>query len=113
MGAIPQEVLKITTEYINKLNQQIPIEKAILFGSYANGSYTKDSDVDLAVFSPAFDNMTRVDGLTFLLMQALDYKIDIQPQPFTMKDYFEQTGLVNEILKTGMEISIANSGRQL
>jgi len=106
MGAIPQEVLNITTEYINKFNQQIPVEKAILFGSYAKGNYAKDSDVDLAVFSPAFENMTRVDGLTFLLMQALGYKIDIQPQPFTMKDYMEQTGLVDEILRTGIEINI-------
>ena len=27
MGAIPQEVLNITTEYINKLNLQIPVEQ--------------------------------------------------------------------------------------
>lgn len=104
MVAIPQEVLRITTEYINKLKQYIPVEKVILFGSYAKGNYTKHSDVDLAVFSPAFENMTRVDGLTFLLMQALSYRIDIQPQPYTMKDYVEHTGLIDDILKTGVEI---------
>lgn len=105
MGTIPQEVLGVTTDYINKLKQQIPVEKVVLFGSYAKGNYTKDSDVDLAVFSPAFDNMSRLDGLTFLLMQALGYKIDIQPQPYTMKDYAEHTGLVDEIIKTGIEIA--------
>lgn len=105
MGTIPQEVFNITTDYINKLKQQIPVEKVVLFGSYAKGNYTKDSDVDLAVFSPVFDSMTRVDGLTFLLMQALGYKIDIQPQPYTMKDYVEHNGLVDEILKTGIEIA--------
>ncbi len=105
MGTIPQEVLSVTTDYINKLKQQIPVEKVVLFGSYAKGSYTNDSDVDLAVFSPAFDNMTRLDGLTFLLMQALGYKIDIQPQPYTMKDYKEHTGLVDEIIRTGIEIT--------
>lgn len=104
MGTIPQEVLSVTTDYINKLKRQIPVEKVVLFGSYAKGCYTKDSDVDLAVFSPVFENMSRVDGLTFLLMQALGYKIDIQPQPYTMKDYEEHTGLVDEILKTGIEI---------
>ena len=83
---------------------KIPVEKVVLFGSYARGNYTEDSDVDLAVFSSAFNNMTRVDGLTFLLMQALDYQIDIQPQPYTMKDYIERTGLVDEIIKTGIEI---------
>jgi predicted nucleotidyltransferase len=106
MGTVPQEVLNITMDYIKKLKQRIPVEKVILFGSYAKSNYVKDSDVDLAIFSPAFENMTRVDGLTFLLMQALEYKIDIQPQPFTMKDYIEKIGLVDEILKTGMEINI-------
>ena len=105
MGTIPQEVLKITTDYINKLKEQIPVEKAILFGSYAKGTYTNESDVDIAVFSPVFENMSRVDGLTFLLMQALGFKIDIQPQPYTMKEYIEHIGLIDEILKSGMEIS--------
>ena len=50
MGTIPQEVLNITTDYINKLKQQIPVEKAILFGSYAKGTYTNESDVDIAGF---------------------------------------------------------------
>jgi predicted nucleotidyltransferase len=105
MGAIPQEVLNKVTDYINKLKQQIPIEKAILFGSYAKDCYTKDSDVDLAVFSPVFEDMSRIDGLTFLLMQALEYNIDIQPQPYTMKDYMEQNGLAEEIIRTGIEIN--------
>ena len=73
MVKVPQEVLSITTDYINKLKQQIPVEKAVLFGSYAKGSYEQDSDVDLAIFSPVFENMTRVDGLTFLLMQLHDH----------------------------------------
>ena len=34
MGTIPHEVLNITTDYINKLKEQMPVEKAILFGSY-------------------------------------------------------------------------------
>jgi len=104
MGTIPQEILRVTSEYIGKVKKQIPVEKVILFGSYAKGTSTVDSDVDIAVFSSAFENMSRVDGLTFLLTQALGYKIDIQPQPYTMKDYTEHTGLVDEILKTGVEI---------
>jgi predicted nucleotidyltransferase len=66
--------------------------------SYEDFDYTKDSDIDIAVFSPVFENMSRVDGLTFLLMQALGYKIDIQPQPYTMKDYVEHTGLVDAVI---------------
>jgi len=105
MGTVPQEVLSVTTDYVNKLRKQIPVEKVVLFGSYAKGTYEVDSDVDLAVFSSFFESMSRVDGLTFLLMQALEYKLDIQAQPYTMSDYVKQTGLVDEILRTGIEIT--------
>ncbi|MHB1485777.1 MAG: nucleotidyltransferase domain-containing protein [Saccharofermentanales bacterium] len=105
MGKIPQEVLDITYDYINKLKEKIPVEKAILFGSYAKGTSTNESDVDVAIFSSAFEKMSRVDGITFLLMQALSFRIDIQPQPYTMKDYNEHNGLIGEIIKTGIEIA--------
>ena len=104
MVEIPQNILEITNEYINKVRAQIPVEKAILFGSYSKGTYMADSDVDIAIFSSAFEEMTRIDGLTFLLMQALGYKLDLQPQPFTMKEYEEKTGLVSEIIRTGVEL---------
>jgi len=105
MAPIPKEVLLATNEYINKLKKQIPVSKVILFGSYAKGNFTKYSDIDLAVFSSAFEKMSRFDGTTFLLLQALEYKIDIQPQPYTMQDYYEHIGLLDDILKTGIEIA--------
>lgn len=105
MAPIPKEILLATNEYINKLKKQIPVSKVILFGSYAKGNFTKDSDIDLAVFSSAFEKMSRVDGTTFLLMQALEYKIDIQPQPYTMQDYHEHVGILDDILRTGIEIA--------
>ncbi len=104
MVTIPQEILEITYDYINRLQKHIKVDKVILFGSYAKGTYTNDSDIDLAIFSDAFANMTRIDGLTFLLMQALEYSIDFQPQPYTLKDYLEKDGFTNEIIETGVEI---------
>ena len=54
MVKIPQNILEITSDYINKLRNQIPVEKAIMFGSYSKGTFKKDSDIDIAIFSPAF-----------------------------------------------------------
>ncbi len=105
MAAIPQDVLNLANEYITKLRTQIPIAKVILFGSYSKGTYTKDSDIDLAIFSSAFQKMSRIDGTTYLLMQALEYKMDIQPQPYTMEDYNQHLGIVDDIIKTGIEIT--------
>lgn len=75
-----------------------------MFGSYAKGTPHKYSDVDLAIFSDYFKNMNRIDGLYFLLLNAVDYEIDLEPQPFTMDDYRQPVGIVKEIIETGIEI---------
>ncbi len=106
MARIPEPVQKIVQDYIIKLRKDIPVTKIVLFGSYAKGTTHKYSDVDLAVFSDYFEDMSRIDGIHLLVLKAMDYDIDIEPQPFTMEDYKKPIGLVEEILKTGIEIDI-------
>ena len=104
MVRIPESIQKIVEDYIAKLGKQIPLQKVILFGSYAKGTTNKYSDIDLAVFSDHFKDMNRVDGIHFLLLNATDFDVDLEPQPFTMDEYLEPVGLVQEILRTGIEI---------
>lgn len=85
---------------------RFPIKKAILFGSYAKGTFDKDSDIDLAIFSDYFEKMDRVEGTAFLLLTAMDYDVDLEPIAFTAKEYMEPTGLVQEIIDTGKDIPI-------
>lgn len=106
MDRIPESVQSIIKDYIEKLNKKIVIDKVILFGSYAKGTTHRYSDVDLAIFSDYFKNMNRIDGLYFLLLNAMDCDIDLEPQPFTMDDYRQPVGIVEEIIETGIEISI-------
>lgn len=104
MDKIPESIQKIIENYITNLSKQISIQKVILFGSYAKGTTHKYSDVDIAVFSDYFRNMSRVDGIHFLLLSAMDYDIDLEPQPFTMDEYEDPVGLVQDIIRTGIEI---------
>ena len=106
MDKIPESIQKIVEDYIVNLSRQIFIEKVILFGSYAKGNTHNDSDVDIAVFSDYFKSMSRVDGIQFLLLRAMDYDIDLEPQPFTMDEYKDPVGLVQDILRTGIEIPL-------
>jgi len=106
MDKIPESLQKVILEYITNLCKQIPVQKVILFGSYAKGNTHEYSDVDIAIFSDYFKDMSRIDGLYFLLLNAADYDIDLEPQPFTMDEYNQPIGLVNEILKTGIEIPL-------
>jgi DNA polymerase sigma len=104
MAAIPEEVRTGVSKYLNRLRQEIPIEKAMLFGSYAKGNFDSGSDVDLAIFSDYFQGMRRVDGIAFLLSRAVDIDLDLEPLPFTYEDYAERVGLVDEIIRTGIEM---------
>ncbi len=105
MAKIPENINHAVKEYILDLKKEIPVQKVILFGSYANDSYSGDSDVDLAIFSDYFEGKTRIEGIKFLLFKARKYaKLDFQPIPFTYRDYVEGDGFVAEVLESGIEI---------
>ena len=103
MATIPKNIDTIVHQYLLDLSLEIPIEKAILFGSYAKGTYDDESDVDIAIFSCFFENISRVEGIKYLLKKARKYReIDLEPISFTNRDYEEKIGLVGEILKYGI-----------
>ncbi|HSH35959.1 nucleotidyltransferase domain-containing protein [Schnuerera sp.] len=104
MVKIPESVQNIVEHYVQKIDKQITIKKAILFGSYAKGNYDTGSDVDIAIFSDYFDDMEDVEAFKYLYMQTLDYDIDLQPLAFTNEDYEKAVGIVDEIRKHGIEV---------
>jgi predicted nucleotidyltransferase len=108
MAQIPEKVSNVVKDYLGKISTQIPVRKAILFGSYAKGTFDDGSDIDLAIFSEHFEGTSRVEGITYLLINAMDYDIDLEPVAFTGKEYDERLGIVDEIIKTGIEIQIDN-----
>lgn len=107
MAEIPENIRKVLINYLKDLSKEIDIDKAIIFGSYAKGNYDVDSDIDLAIFSDSFRGMERVESIKYLLRKARKYRgIDLQPISFTKQDYEERIGIVGEVLKTGIELSI-------
>ena len=108
MATLPKELLDIINKYVLKLSKEIKIDKVILFGSYAKGTNNEDSDVDLAIFSDYFADMDRIEALTFLLLRASEFAIDLQPQPFTLADLEDEDNwLAKEIEETGIELQVA------
>lgn len=105
MVKIPENIREIIEDYLEELKPEIKIEKAILFGSYAKGNYRIDSDIDLAIFSDSFEDMDRVESIKLLLKIARRYRgIDLQPIAFTSQDYQERLGIVEDVLRTGIEV---------
>lgn len=66
-------------EIFNKIEDIIPKEKVdalYLFGSYADGTFTEDSDIDLAIFSENISYVELVD-LEYRISERLNKEIDL------------------------------------
>ena len=76
------------------------VVRAIVFGSYAKGTATEDSDIDIVI-----DSNEHLDGMNFFtaqheLSKALPIKSDIYEQ----MEIKAGSGLESEILKYGVVI---------
>lgn len=82
-----------------------PVEKLILFGSYARGEASKESDIDLCIISSKFGKDT-IDELQFLLKKTRMIDTRIEPIPVSPQEYRKMDSpLIIEIKKFGREIS--------
>ena len=104
MVSSTDSILKLLEKYLDRLKENnIPVQKALLFGSYARGKPGKDSDIDVAVISTAFKGDRYSDRrLIVPFRRGLDSRIE--PMPFTPKDFEEGGILIDEIKKTGQTI---------
>lgn len=52
-----REIVEIVKQYVQAIQATgLPVAQAILFGSFAQGTAHADSDIDILIVSPAFDN---------------------------------------------------------
>ncbi|OGW17996.1 MAG: hypothetical protein A3G93_07695 [Nitrospinae bacterium RIFCSPLOWO2_12_FULL_45_22] len=62
-----QEIYERLRKISERLKKEYHAEKVILYGSYATGEETEDSDIDLFIIAPTnerfFERMARVRGL--------------------------------------------------
>lgn len=89
-----EKIKEICTEIFSSHN----VDYCYLFGSYAKGKATENSDIDLLV-------CTEITGIAFydlveILREKLNKKVDI----LNLQQLNENLDLVNEILKDGIKI---------
>ncbi len=97
-------VINLIRLYIDRLKENnIPVERVLLFGSYMKGTPREDSDIDIAVISSAFKGDRYLDRRRIVpLRRGIDSRIE--PIPFTPGDYADGGMLIDEIKSTGQEI---------
>ena len=104
MAANFEAVRNIAVDYANEVRDTLPVDKVILFGSYANGTATELSDVDIAFFFRNYNGKTRFDIGLQLLKLCRRYKAYFEPLVFETVEIERGNPFVKEILRTGQEI---------
>ena len=95
----------IARSFAQDVKRVLPVEKAVLFGSYAKGYATELSDVDICFFLSDYSGKDRVEIIAELLGMGGKYS-DVAFEPLVFESAAIQNGnpFVREILATGMDL---------
>lgn len=103
-------VIAVIRRYLEAVREQgIPVQGAVLFGSYARGEEQPDSDIDLIVLSPVFDRVKTQASLSTLwrLRATTDYRIE--PIATGTEEWVADRGspILEIARREGVEISLS------
>ncbi|MDP4152715.1 MAG: nucleotidyltransferase domain-containing protein [Bacillota bacterium] len=101
---LPTQISSILHNLIPKLRANLLIYRIYLFGSFSKGTYSKDSDIDIAIFlSECNNNLKSVYKNAVKICS--EYGKDIQVQVFNQDELLEPAGIVEEIIEFGTDIT--------
>ncbi|MCL2079298.1 MAG: nucleotidyltransferase domain-containing protein [Oscillospiraceae bacterium] len=86
--------------YIIPVVEKHPVERVILFGSYARGDASETSDVDLVVESGGKMRNSKIFTLGGDLLAALPVRVDV----YDILEIKESSPLYNSIVEDGITI---------
>lgn len=103
---VPKKIIRIVQNYSRRLAKQdkLPIEKVIIFGSYAKGKSYKWSDIDVCIISPKFKDTFEALQFLWTRRNKQEAMIGLEPVGFSGKDFREGSSLIQEIKKSGIAI---------
>jgi predicted nucleotidyltransferase len=106
---VPTEVVEVVSEFVKALKKRgIRVERAFVYGSYAQGRPRKESDIDVAVVSPDFGKDRYNEGK---LLRQIAWRIDsrLEPVPISKESFLKDDWipLIYEIKTKGVPVRIA------
>lgn len=104
MATIPNRIRSIVDEFIKQLNEHnLTVDQAFVFGSYARGSQSEWSDIDVALISDKFEGIRFHDHCK---VSPFILKVDtrLEAHPFRPEDFTLDNPFVEEIVATGVRV---------
>ena len=101
------EIIRKVREFYESIRNLYPIKKVVLYGSYARGNPTKDSDIDVLVVVdlPEKTNTIKINSRLF----GCASEVDSQIEPFcVLWDKYQncdKSSILAEIKRTGIPIT--------
>ena len=96
-----REVINKLVKYKLLVSKHFDIDNIVLFGSYAKGSESDASDIDVAIIVNSIDK----DFFSYApLLWKLRREIDDRIEPILIEKNRDETGFLQEVLKTGLII---------
>jgi predicted nucleotidyltransferase len=100
-----EKMTQTARDFAADVKQVMPVDKAILFGSYAKGYATKISDVDICFFLNDYNGKERYEVIAELLGLGGKYRgVPFEPIVFETSELQNDNPFVREILATGVEL---------
>lgn len=92
--------------FVSRVKTKFQPEKVLLFGSYAVGTTTEYSDVDILVIASSFKNVSFEERVTQLHSLAADLEPDVNAFGFTPDEVQKHNYIttLKDALKTGKSI---------
>jgi predicted nucleotidyltransferase len=100
-----KEVNQKARSFAEDVKRVMPVEKAVLFGSYAKGYASGWSDVDVCFFLKDYNGKTRVEIMTELFGMGGKYPdVPFEPLVFQSSELENGNPFVREIISTGIDL---------
>ncbi|MDD2509894.1 MAG: nucleotidyltransferase domain-containing protein [Syntrophomonas sp.] len=97
-GSIGEEITAIAKKYADLVKEEMNVEAVYLFGSFVNGNYDQDSDIDIAIITDDFSGDIIEDTLRLMRIRR---KVDTRIEPHPLR---KDNPFIREIIATGRRI---------
>ncbi len=106
-----REIIGIVRDYLRHVQEEenIPVSLGVIFGSCAREEENPDSDIDLLVVSPLFDECKDTETVNRLWRLVWDVDTRIEPFAGGVREYEENEAspIIGIARRDGIEIQLA------